>query len=252
MHINIFGAGSAIAQAAARTWAKQGASFTLLDRSQEHLDIVAADLRTRGAGQVHTIAVNLADISIHANLIPQIHNSAPQNIDHAVYLFAYGTLGDQKSGEANFAAAQQEITTNFTSVASLITEIANHFDREPRSQRATIAAISSVAGDRGRGSNYIYGTAKGALALWLAGLRNRLTRAGSSIHVLTIKPGFVDTPMTAAFKKGLLWAKPETVGADIVRAVRQQRDILYTPWFWRYIMLAIKAIPERVFKKMSL
>ena len=114
----------------------------------------------------------------------------------------------------------------------------------------TLAVISSVAGDRGRASNYVYGAAKGALTRYLQGLRNRLAAAG--VHVLTIKPGFVDTPMTAHLPKGALWATPERVADDIVRAIERRREVLYTPWFWRWVMAVLCAIPEGLFKRTRL
>ena len=131
---------------------------------------------------------------------------------------------------------------------SLATLLANLFERRGR---GVLIAIGSVAGDRGRQSNYVYGAAKGMVALFLQGLRNRLSRQG--IQVITIKPGFVDTPMTAAFaQKGLLWAKPDAIAAGIVTAVERGRDEVYLPWFWRWIMLIILHIPERLFKRLKL
>lgn len=252
--IVIFGAASAIAQATARIWAAQGAAFVLIDRNEDRLKVVADDLKARGAKEVHTITADLADMDKHVNLVKQIQ----QHMTPTVYFFAYGTLTDQQKGQSNFAYTHDELHLNFVSVASLLTEIVNvslaKSDLKNRGNAAavTLAAISSVAGDRGRGSNYIYGTAKGALTLWLSGLRNRLTRDGSSIHVLTIKPGFVDTPMTKDFKKGLLWVKPEVIAHSIVHSIETKKDVVYVPWFWRYIMLIIKCIPEVVFKKVSL
>ena len=113
-----------------------------------------------------------------------------------------------------------------------------------------IAVISSVAGDRGRQSNYIYGTAKGALTLFLQGLRNRLAR--SNVQVLTLKPGFVDTPMTAHLKKGLLFVSPETIAKGILRSIQKKKNEVYLPWFWYFIMKIIKTIPEFIFKRMKL
>lgn len=246
MNYVIFGGASAIAQACATLWANKHARFVLIDRSQDRLNIVADHLRARGTSHVETIATDLSDIASHGSLIEQI--LAATHKKPTTYLFAYGTLGDQKASEASFTVAHQELTTNFVSVASLLTHITTAAPDTP----STLAVISSVAGDRGRASNYVYGTAKGALTIWLAGLRNRLTKEKSPIHVLTIKPGFVDTPMTAEFKKGLLWVPPETVAKDITHAIRKQKDVIYTPWFWFGIMWVIKAIPERIFKKMGL
>ncbi|HXC65533.1 MAG TPA: SDR family NAD(P)-dependent oxidoreductase, partial [bacterium] len=116
--------------------------------------------------------------------------------------------------------------------------------------RGCLAVISSVAGDRGRQSNYVYGTAKATVTAFLSGLRNRLFRSG--VQVLTIKPGMVDTPMTAALKKGPLFASADTVAAGIVRAVDKRRDVVYVPGYWRLVMGVIKALPEGVFKRLKL
>lgn len=254
--IVIFGAASAIAQATARLWAKKDAAFVLIDRNENQLKIVADDLKVRGAGNVRTIATDLGEMSKHADLVSSITNHESPSI----YLFAYGTLSNQQRGQSNFTYAHDELHLNFVSIASLLTEIINdkistQLKAEQGTQdhaSITLAVISSVAGDRGRQSNYIYGTAKGALTIWLQGLRNRLTREHPNIHVLTIKPGFVDTPMTKDFKKGLLWVKPGAVAKAITRAVEKERDVVYIPWFWRYIMLIIKLIPEAIFKKLGL
>ena len=164
-----------------------------------------------------------------------------------VALIAHGSLPDQKACEASVDLTLQEINTNALSVIALATLIAQGFEKQGR---GTLAVISSVAGDRGRRSNYVYGAAKGMVSLFMQGLRNRLTRKG--VQVLTIKPGFVDTPMTATFPKGALWAKPDAIARGIVRAVERGADEVYLPGFWRLIMLIIRHIPERVFKKLSL
>ena len=137
--------------------------------------------------------------------------------------------------------------TNALSVISLLTLLANHFEQQ---RHGCIAVISSVAGDRGRQSNYVYGTAKGALSIFLQGLRNRLHKSG--VQVLTVKPGFVDTPMTASLPKGPLWATPEKVAEDIDKAIENKRNVLYTPSFWFLIMAIIKSVPESIFKRLSL
>jgi decaprenylphospho-beta-D-erythro-pentofuranosid-2-ulose 2-reductase len=155
-------------------------------------------------------------------------------------LIAHGTLPDQGACQASFDTARREFEVNALSVLSLLTLAANRFEQQ---RSGTIAVISSVAGERGRQSNYLYGAAKGAVSLFLQGLRNRLSKSG--VQVVTILPGFVDTPMTADFPKGPLWAQPDAVARDIVRAIEGGRDVLYTPWFWRWIMLIIRTIPER-------
>lgn len=242
--ILILGATSAIAEQTARRYAERGAQLMLVARDEDKLQRLADDLAIRGTGQVAWQACDLNDTPGHETVLLETEK-ALGGLD--MVLIAYGTLGDQAVGEHDFSAAMQELQTNCLGVLSLLTLIANRFEAQ---QSGTIAVISSVAGDRGRQSNYIYGTAKGALSLFLQGLRNRLHKAG--VQVLTIKPGFVDTPMTREFPKGLLWVKPEVIADGIVRAVDKRRDVVYLPFFWRYIMLIIKLIPEFIFKRLSL
>ena len=242
--IVIFGAASAIAQATARLYAQDKAHLILIDRNEDQLKIVADDLATRGASSTKTFVADLTSMNQHVSLW---QNIIQHELPDAV-LIAYGTLGDQKKSEQNFETTHQELTTNFVSVVSLLTLVANDFEKD--GSERTIAVISSVAGDRGRQSNYVYGTAKGALTIFLQGLRNRFGK--TPVKVLTIKPGFVDTPMTASFKKGLLWVKPEVIGKGIYTAIESGKDVVYLPWFWRYVMFIIRTIPESIFKKLSL
>ncbi|MFO8024391.1 SDR family oxidoreductase [Thiohalophilus sp.] len=242
--ILILGATSAIAEQTARLYADRGAQLMLVARDEDKLRRLADDLSIRGAEQVKWQSCNLNDTAGHENLLSE---SVNQLGDLDMVLIAYGTLGEQVAGEQDYHVALAELQTNCLSVLSLLTLLANYFESQ---QSGTIAVISSVAGDRGRQSNYIYGTAKGALSLFLQGLRNRLHKAG--VHVLTIKPGFVDTPMTREFKKGLLWVQPQAIAAGIVKAVDRRQDVVYLPFFWRYIMLFIKLIPEFIFKRLSL
>ena len=243
MKILIIGATSAIAQATARLYAKQAAQLHLLARDAAQLDVLAADLRVRGA----TVTTQTFDASAMDTHEVLLQNTIKALGEMDVVLIAYGTLSDQKACEHDAALVLHEMNTNALSVMGLLTHLANYFEARGH---GTIAVISSVAGDRGRASNYVYGAAKGALTLFLEGLRNRLHKRG--VQVLTIKPGFVDTPMTRDFKKGPLWASPEKVAADIVRAIERKRDVIYTPWFWWIIMTIIKSIPERIFKGLSL
>jgi decaprenylphospho-beta-D-erythro-pentofuranosid-2-ulose 2-reductase len=129
---------------------------------------------------------------------------------------------------------------------SLITWLANYFEA---SHQGTLAVISSVAGDRGRKSNYVYGASKGALTIFVDGVRNRIDRAG--VHVLTIKPGFVATPMTAHLPQGPLFSPPSKVASGIFRAIEKRKDVVYVPGFWAIIMLIIRMIPRRIFKKLN-
>lgn len=240
----ILGATSAIAEHTARRFAKRGDRLMLVARDKQKLATLDEDLTIRGAEKVISHAADLNDTHQHAALLEQAR-TALDGLD--IVLVAYGTLGEQAACEQDFETALRELHTNCLSVLSLLTLLANDFEQQ---QSGTIAVISSVAGDRGRQSNYVYGTAKGALTIFLQGLRNRLSKA--NVQVLTIKPGFVDTPMTREFKKGLLWVKPASVARSIVRAIDKRKDVIYTPFFWRYIMLIIKLIPEKIFKKMSL
>jgi decaprenylphospho-beta-D-erythro-pentofuranosid-2-ulose 2-reductase len=163
-------------------------------------------------------------------------------------LIAHGTLSDQCACESSVEGLRREFDVNAVAAMSLLTLLANRFEQR---KAGTLAVISSVAGDRGRQSNYVYGAAKAALSTFLGGLRQRLAK--SNVDVLTIKPGFVDTPMTAAIaNKGALWATPERVAAGIVRAIDRRRSVVYLPGFWRGIMLVIRTIPEPLFKKLKL
>ena len=155
-------------------------------------------------------------------------------------------LGDQREAEASYYVTEGVLLTNVLSPISLLTLLGNYCERE---RQGTLAVISSVAGDRGRGSNYVYGTSKAALTAFVSGLRNRLDRHG--VNVITIKPGFVITPMTAGMKLGPLAATPQAIAAGIAGALRKRRDVVYLPWFWRIIMGIIKAVPERIFKGMN-
>lgn len=240
----ILGATSAIAEHCARLFAARGDHVVLVARNAQRLKTISDDLRVRGAGDCDYRVADLADSAGHAQLL---HEATTQLGGLDVVLIAYGTLGDQKAGEEDVSIALQELQTNCLSVLSLLTRLANQLEQQGH---GCLAVISSVAGDRGRQSNYIYGTAKGALTIFLQGLRNRLGKTG--VQVLTIKPGFVDSPMTRDFNKGLLWVKPAKIAEGILKAIDKNKEVVYLPFFWRYIMLIIRLIPEKVFKRLSL
>lgn len=242
--ILIIGATSAIAEATARLFAKQGDSLHLLGRNTERLETLTRDLLARGAGHASFDTLDINRLEDHDKTIQQSIDLMT-NID--IVLICHGTLPDQKQCETDVNLTIQELNTNAVSTISLLTLLANIFEKQ---MQGTIAVISSVAGDRGRQSNYLYGAAKGAISIYLQGMRNRLFKSG--IQVLTIKPGFVDTPMTANFEKGFLWVKPEKVAHDIVKAIDKNKDVIYTPRRWLLIMLVIKLLPEWLFKRMSL
>ena len=242
--ILIIGATSAIAEASARLWAARGDSLFLVGRKADRLETIAADLRVRGATLVECLAMDACDVSVHEAMLDAAL-AALGGLDIA--LIAHGSLPDQKACEASVDLTLKEIDTNGLSVIALSTRLGNVFETQGK---GSLAVISSVAGDRGRQSNYVYGAAKGMVSLFLQGMRNRLSRKG--VQVLTIKPGFVDTPMTAALPKGALWAKPEAIASGIVRAIERKRDEVYLPGFWWMIMAIIRHVPERVFKRLSL
>lgn len=242
--ILIFGASSAIARETARRFARDGDRLFLVGRNEEKIQAVSRDLSVRGAGKAEYFLADLNDIGLHEMLIQKAIASLG-GLD--TVLIAHGSLPDQKRCEKDYRLAEAEFRTNFLSVVSLLTPIANLFEAQGG---GTIAVISSVAGDRGRRSNYVYGTAKGAVSLFLQGLRNRLH--GKGVHVLTVKPGFVDTPMTADLQKNALFANPEDVARGIYRAIAGKKDIVYLPGYWRFIMAVVRHIPESIFKRLGL
>ena len=243
MNILIIGATSAIATATARIYAGRGARIYLLARDTQALSVLAKDLNVRGA-QVDYKPIEANDFQTHPRLI----NAAFKTLGTVdVVLIAHGSLPNQSLCAADFNVAQQQINTNAISVISMLTHIANKMATQGS---GTIAVITSVAGDRGRQSNYVYGAAKAMVSVFLQGLRGRLHSAG--VKVVDIKPGFVDTPMTAGIKKGLLWAQPETIAKGIIRAIDKNKTSVYLPWFWIGIMAIIRMIPEFVFKKIKL
>lgn len=240
----IVGATSAIATEVARLFARDGSSFFLVGRAPEKLMALCDDLKVRGAVAAGWSAADLRETSDHPRLLAAADEALG---GYDMVLVAFGTLADQKASEASVDVALAEWHLNATCMISLLTLIANKLEAQ---RHGTLAAISSVAGDRGRKSNYLYGAAKAALSTFLQGLRARLSTSG--VRVVTVKPGMVDTPMTAHLKKGPFFASPERVGRDIHRAMLAGSDIVYTPWHWRFVMLMIRAIPERLFKRLPL
>jgi decaprenylphospho-beta-D-erythro-pentofuranosid-2-ulose 2-reductase len=238
------GATSAIAEATLRLLAEQHATFFLVGRNAQKLAAVRDDLLTRGATAVTNFVADLDDTAAHPAMLSHAA-TALGGIDLA--FLAHGVLGDQTEAEKNYAVAEAILHTNFLSAVSLVTWLANYFEAE---HRGAIAVISSVAGDRGRKSNYVYGASKGGLNIFLDGVRNRIDRAG--VNVLTIKPGFVATPMTAHLPRTPLFAEPSRVAKHIVRAIEKRKDVVYVPPFWGLIMLIVRSIPRRIFKKMNM
>jgi short-subunit dehydrogenase len=240
----VIGATSAIAHAVARRWAARGARLLLLGRNMQALESNAADLRVRGATNVQLVPFDALDVPGHARVLDQAF-AAFGGFDAA--LVAWGHLPNQTECETSVEAALQTFDVNGRSVVALLTEIAPRFE----AQRAgVIGVISSPAGDRGRASNYVYGAAKAAVTAMASGLRHRLARSG--VRVVTLLPGYVDTPMTAAFQKGPLWASPERVARNIDAALKNGFGNVYTPWYWRWIMRVVRDLPERLFVRTRL
>ncbi len=244
MKLLVIGATSAIAYETAKRFAADRADLFLVGRDEEKLAAVRDDLRVRGARRVESCVADLTELDRHQEIIDAALTTLG-GLD--AVLIAHGTLSDQAACEQSARKTIDELTTNCLSAISILTIVANLFEQQ---QRGCIAVISSVAGERGRRDNYVYGTAKGALSIFLQGLRARMYRCG--VAVVTIKPGLVDTPMTAALKKNALYADPRRVGGTIYEAMKKRRDIVYVPWFWFWIMLVIRNIPERLFKRMNL
>lgn len=242
--ILVLGATSGIAEACIRLWATRGDSLFLIARNQEHLAAVAADARTRGAMYVDTAIADLNDTSAHPELLAHAINSLA-GLD--VAFLALGVLGDQPRAERHFDHASGILHTNFTAPASLLTWLANYCAQR---HAGTLAVLSSVAGERGRKSNYVYGSAKAGLTAFVDGLRNRIDREG--VRVMTIKPGPVRTSMTAGMKGQERFADVSAVAETLVKAIDCGQDVVYVPAIWRIIMAVIRAVPERVFKKLSL
>lgn len=237
MRAAIFGATSKIAQEVARILAARGDALFLVGRNQIQLEAVAEDLRVRGAANVSCAVADLDDLALHPQLLSQAGA-------FDLLLVAQGILGDPAVTDNDVAAAEQVLRTNLLSPISLLTLAA-----KTATAGACLAAISSVAGDRGRKKNGAYGASKAGLDAFLSALRQRMVARG--VGVLTIKPGFVDTPMTAQMPKGPLFASAALVARGIVGAVDARRDVVYLPGFWRLIMFVLRALPESIFKKLD-
>ena len=239
----VLGATSSMARALARKLALRGATLYLLGRDMADLEATVADCKALGAAEATAMAFDARKPDGYAKQIAKI-SKTPGTINVAVFV---GSMPEQTAIDADPALIDGTVTDSFTGPAQFLQHLAPEMEKRGS---GTVVGVGSVAGDRGRIGNYVYGAAKAGFHTYLSGLRNRLTRAGG--HVVTVKPGFVDTAMTWGIEGMFLVAPPEKVADDILRAVEKRRDILYTPFFWRYIMLIIRSIPERVFKKMSI
>jgi short-subunit dehydrogenase len=241
-YILIVGAKSDIAKAVAREYAKNGYDIYLVGREIGELEEFATDLRVRTQRDIRLVTLDILDFDSHQSFYDELEHK-PLGVITAV-----GYLGDQDKAQDDMAQTLQIINTNYTGVVTLLNIIANDFEAR---KSGFIVGISSVAGDRGRKSNYLYGSAKAGFSAYLSGLRNRLYE--SQVSVMSVKPGFVATKMTEDMElPQKLTALPEEVAEDIFNAQQNGKDILYTKWIWRYIMFIITSIPEFIFKKMSI
>lgn len=245
LRIAVFGATSGIATEVARLYAAAGAKLVLIGRDREALDGLAADLKVRGSAETVVLCGDLTETKTLGALVAKAWG-AMDGLD--VALVAHGSLPIQAEVQDDPTALAEAMNVNFISAAAICAALSPGFEA---AGAGTLAVITSVAGDRGRQSNYVYGAAKGGLQRFLEGLRHRLYRSG--VQVLDIRPGFVATRMTAHLDtNGPLWATPHRVAADIVRAVDAKRTVLYTPSFWRLIMLIVRTLPAPIFHKSRL
>ncbi|WP_017732431.1 SDR family oxidoreductase [Nafulsella turpanensis] len=241
-YILILGATSDIAIACAHEFARNGYGVQLAARKQDKLKIIAQDIEVRHKMPVTCHTFDALDYESHHEFWKKLPHR-PE-----VTLCAFGYLGQQEKGQTDWREAWQIIETNFTGAASILNIVAQSYEEQGR---GSIIGISSVAGERGRQSNYLYGSAKAGFTAYLSGLRNRLYKKG--VHVLTVKPGFVDTKMTEGLDlPGPLTAKSEQVAKSIYKAHRSKKDVIYTLPVWQLIMQNIRLIPEGIFKKMNL
>lgn len=242
--IIVLGALSDIAEATCRLYAAEGAKLVLAGRDRKRLESVAADLRVRGAAQVEVASGDLAKIDPEKSLADW--GAKLGGVD--IILLAYGALGDQRDVERDLGAAATLIDVNFKSAALWCLAAANELEAQ---RHGALVVIGSVAGDRGRQSNYLYGATKAGLGILVQGIAHRLAPSGA--RAVLIKPGFVDTAMTAHIeKKGALWSSPEKVAALIRKAAASGRPIAYVPGYWRLIMTVIKSVPAQIFHRTKL
>ncbi|MBT1702585.1 SDR family oxidoreductase [Chryseosolibacter indicus] len=238
----ILGATSDMALAIARKFGTQGYTLTLAARNLEKLQVIKADIEIRQRAKVEIARFDAMEIANHQ----EFYNQLPVKPD--IVFCVFGFLGDQTKAQYDWKMCEEILVSNYVGAVSILNIIAN--DMEARKQ-GTIVGISSVAGERGRQSNYIYGSAKAGFTAYLSGLRNRLCKSG--VHVLTVKPGFVKTRMLDGMKTpGPLTAQPQEVAEDIYNAVANKKNTIYTRGVWRLVMYTIKSIPEPIFKKMKL
>ena len=244
MNILVVGATSAIARSVARLYAVKNAKLLLLARDEERLRESAADLGLRGASDVKSLKYDALYAENHSKIVAAAVEFLG-SIDIA--LICHGNLPNQKECQADYRKAEEAIRVNGLSVISLCTEIVSHLKKQ---QKGTLAVITSVAGERGRRPNFVYGAAKSMVSTYLQGLRGSLLE--DNLHIVDVRPGLVISPMTAHLKKGPFWSSPESIAASIIKGISKKRHIIYAPSYWRLIMLIVSVIPETIFKRIKI
>lgn len=240
--ILILGATSDISVAIAEKYASKGYGLILAARNLSELERIKKDINVKTTVEVEIEQFDALNFDSHSGFLKKL------SVIPSTTACVFGYMGDHEGAINDWNMAHQIIDTNFTGAVSMLNLIANIYQEE---KLGTIIGISSVAGDRGRQSNYLYGSAKAGFSAYLSGLRNRMNKYG--VHVLTVKPGFVNTKMTEGLGlPGPITAEPKQVANDIYKAIKKGKNTLYTIWMWKYIMLIIKYIPEFIFKKLSL
>ncbi|WP_298298944.1 SDR family NAD(P)-dependent oxidoreductase [uncultured Litoreibacter sp.] len=238
----ILGATSSMAKAFARAVAEDGARVFLAGRDMADLEASATDCMLRGADAAEAVAFDARQQSGFAAIVNRVAEEEGM-INVAVFV---GSMPPQDAIDADPSLIEGVVMDSYTGPAAFLQTIAPEMENRGG---GSVIGVGSVAGDRGRIGNYVYGSAKAGFHTYLSGLRNRLTRSGG--HVVTVKPGFVDSAMTWGIEGMFLVAPPEKVAADLLKAVEKKKNVIYTPFFWAIIMGIITRIPERIFKKMS-
>jgi short-subunit dehydrogenase len=241
-NVLILGASSDIAIALAHKFAQQGYSLSLASRGLDELDKIKNDLIIRYAGEVDTYFFDACQFDTHQEFINKLKNFPD------ITICVFGLMEEEEKALDDWNTAMNMINTNFTGAVSILNLMVKAYISK---NRGTIVGISSVAGDRGRQSKLIYGSSKAAFSAYLSGLRNLTYQYG--VHVISVKPGFVETKMTENLDlPPFLTAKPKLVAEKVYKAIKSKKNEIYIKWFWRYIMLFIKTIPEGIFKKMKI
>lgn len=239
----VLGASSSVARAFARAAAEDGADVILAGRDMDDMMRTAEDVSIRTGREVDAIAFDAENLANHDEFVRDITG----RVGFLNVFLAFGAMPEQDEIDADFALAERTITVNYTGALSVLHRLAPHLEKQGDGH---VVVLSSVAGDRGRLKNYVYGSAKAGLNAYLQGLRARLFRTG--VSVTTIKPGFMDTDMTWGLEGMFLVASPEKAARACLDAARKRRHVVYVPFFWWGIMNIIRHIPEFIFKKMNI